>query len=204
MHDQDQQPDDPSAERLYADAVAGVVQLVEVVRVADAAEVAAPLVDDVEDALVASVGDASAAPDQEDLAAALAGALVPLGERLADRLDRLLAPRAPCTCGRAGRSAESPVPPAQSERAERRRALGLGGVYSVSEAAALLPFSDADGRCWLREQGLVTIGARGKEVVAWAAVVQRLSPPPSGGGPARPHRPVRNVAAGAPKITRRR
>jgi len=64
-----------------------------------------------------------------------------------------------------------------SERARERLLMGTGAVLSVSAAAALLPCNDAEARRWLEAQGLARRGPGGKRMVAWAAVVERLSPP---------------------------
>ncbi len=72
----------------------------------------------------------------------------------------------------------APTSSRRSRRASDRLQQGLGGIYSVTEAAAKLPCSDAVARRWLRETGLVSSGPGGKELVAWAAVVAHLSPAP--------------------------
>lgn len=52
----------------------------------------------------------------------------------------------------------------------RRLLLGTGAVLSLHEAAALLPFSDADARRWLRSRGLVR-ELEGRNVVRWLDVI---------------------------------
>jgi hypothetical protein len=54
--------------------------------------------------------------------------------------------------------------------ARRRLLLGTGAVLSLNEAAALLPFSDAEARRWLRSRGLVR-DLEGRSVVRWLDVV---------------------------------
>lgn len=54
--------------------------------------------------------------------------------------------------------------------ADRRLTLGVAAVISVAEAAALLPFADAEARRWLHEQRLVRELA-GRRVVRWLDVV---------------------------------
>ncbi len=54
--------------------------------------------------------------------------------------------------------------------ADRRLTLGVAAVISVAEAAALLPFADAEARRWLHAQGLVRELA-GRRVVRWLDVV---------------------------------
>jgi hypothetical protein len=54
--------------------------------------------------------------------------------------------------------------------ADRRLTLGVAAVISVAEAAALLPFADAEARRWLQAQGLVRELA-GRRVVRWLDVV---------------------------------
>jgi hypothetical protein len=61
--------------------------------------------------------------------------------------------------------------PRRLPRNEKRLAMGLGALLPVAEATALLPMSDADGRRWLRREGLVG-DADGREVVAWCRVVE--------------------------------
>jgi len=52
----------------------------------------------------------------------------------------------------------------------RRLLLGPGAVLSLNEAAALLPFSDAKARRWLRSRGLVR-DLEGRSVVRWLDVL---------------------------------
>lgn len=53
---------------------------------------------------------------------------------------------------------------------QRRLLLGVGAVLSLNEAAALLPFSDAEARRWLRSRGLVR-DLEGRSVVRWLDVL---------------------------------
>lgn len=62
--------------------------------------------------------------------------------------------------------------------AARRLALGTGAVVSLAEAAALLPFADAEARRWLQAQGLVR-ELEGRRVVRWLDVLWH----PALGGP---------------------
>ena len=58
--------------------------------------------------------------------------------------------------------------------AERRARLGSAAIYSLSEAAQLLPGSDKECRAWLRAQGLVRPGPGG-DVVRWDEVQAQLT-----------------------------
>lgn len=57
---------------------------------------------------------------------------------------------------------------------ERRAALGAAAVYSVAEAAELIPGSVDTTKAWLRQHGLVVAGPSGAEVVVWGDVVELL------------------------------
>ncbi len=61
----------------------------------------------------------------------------------------------------------------RSRRHEERLAQGLGAIYSVKTAAALLPIGDTDARRWLHQNGLVR-QMEGRPVVCWAGVVEAL------------------------------
>lgn len=67
--------------------------------------------------------------------------------------------------------------PLRLSRRDRRLLLGRAGVFSVTEAAELLPLSDNDARDWIRGKGLVRrIG--GKPLVVWGDVLDALEPDP--------------------------
>lgn len=67
---------------------------------------------------------------------------------------------------------------ARRTRADDRIAQGAGSVLSLSAAARLLPGPDTAVRGWLRAEGLATAAPwGGGEIVVWAAVLARLSPP---------------------------
>lgn len=60
-----------------------------------------------------------------------------------------------------------------SERAKARRAMGVAAVLTVSQAAALLPATDAEADRWLREHGLVRRWLE-REVVIWGEVLDAI------------------------------
>lgn len=64
--------------------------------------------------------------------------------------------------------------PSKVSIAERRARLGSAAIYSLSEAAQLLPGSDKECRAWLRAQGLVRPGPGG-DVVRWDEVQAQLT-----------------------------
>lgn len=62
---------------------------------------------------------------------------------------------------------------AESNVERRRRELGAGAVFSLSEAAELLPMRTAEAVEWLRAGGLVR-QLQGREVIIWGDVLARL------------------------------
>lgn len=80
--------------------------------------------------------------------------------------------------------------PGTSARAAARRELGAAALMPIAEAVALLPLGDEEARGWLYAEGLV-LTLRGREVVVWGDVVDRVrvtgAPPP----------PSRPIARGA-------
>lgn len=62
--------------------------------------------------------------------------------------------------------------PAHSERAHARRELGSGAIFTLAEAAQLLPMGEAS-RDWLIAEGLVSVVC-GRELVVWADVQARI------------------------------
>ena len=93
----------------------------------------------------------------------------------------------------------------EPSRSAKRRETGLGAVYPLAEAVALLPMSDADARRWLREQGLVA-NIDGRDVVAWHRVTEALydddgepqapTPPPARRKRGRAAKPLPRVRLG--------
>lgn len=57
--------------------------------------------------------------------------------------------------------------------AEDRLKIGEGAVFSVSQAAYLLPWDTAAAGQWLRREGLISL-VDGRELVVWRAVLRRL------------------------------
>ncbi len=55
-----------------------------------------------------------------------------------------------------------------------RTSLGAAAVLSVTEAARLLPWRDAEARAWLREKGLVRAVPGKRPVVLWSEVLDAL------------------------------
>ena len=60
-----------------------------------------------------------------------------------------------------------------SNRGAQRLALGSGAVFSVAQAAGLLPIHDRDARRWIRDRGLVRHLA-GREVVIWGDLLDAV------------------------------
>lgn len=69
--------------------------------------------------------------------------------------------------------------------ATRRLALGEAAVFSLTDAAELLPIRETDARRWLRSRGLVR-QLEGRDVVTWRKVLDAIeagdepAPPPRG------------------------
>lgn len=73
----------------------------------------------------------------------------------------------------------------------RRGSLGAAAIFSVNQAAELLPWRDADAVAWLREHRLVRrtwLGGESREVVIWGDVVEafRSAPEDAQGAPEAP------------------
>lgn len=57
---------------------------------------------------------------------------------------------------------------------ERRARLGDAAIYSVRQAAELLPWETSDAVQWLHRMGLVRVVAGGREVVSWREVLAQV------------------------------
>ena len=62
-----------------------------------------------------------------------------------------------------------------SKVSDMRLSQGIGAVYSVETAAALIPWNDAQARAWLHAEGLVQ-NRNGHKYVRWVDVLEALGP----------------------------
>jgi hypothetical protein len=65
-----------------------------------------------------------------------------------------------------------------NDRNLARRQLGEAAVFSLNQAAELLPWADSEVRQWLTDRGLVR-HVNGRSIVRWRDVLEALGDPPS-------------------------